>query len=73
MGHFLKILKAQKEDPVNGDWTELVKEDLKLIGESFDENKIKNMNKGLFKYRAIIFRALPDPLPPPDDHLRSFG
>ena len=43
---------AQKEQPTNGDFCELVKEDFKTIGEDLNEFDILAMGK--YKYKKFI-------------------
>ena len=44
-----KIYKAQKNNPSKGDFTELVKADFALIGESPDETAVENSDKHSYK------------------------
>ena len=44
-----RVYKAQKESPTPGDFVELVKEDLNVIGEAFDEETIFMRSKDQFK------------------------
>ena len=41
----MRLYEVQKNYPTPGDFICLVKEDLKTIGEPFDEDKIISMNK----------------------------
>ena len=45
----LKVLNAQNDNPVEGDFINLVKKDLELLGLKYDEAFIKSMNKVKFK------------------------
>lgn len=45
----LKVFKAQEENPLQGDFVTLVKDDFKLIDVPYDENRIKSMSKKQFK------------------------
>ena len=40
-----KIYKAQKQDPINGDWITLVKEDLKLVNIHLNDKEISEAKK----------------------------
>ena len=60
-----RIYQAMKEEPIKGDWIELVKEDLESIDMSIeDEEKIKNMTEAKFKkivkekIREVAFKKL---------------
>ena len=44
-----RIYEAQKENPVKGDWIELLKEDFKFIGEEINEKHIKEFSKAQYK------------------------
>ena len=44
-----KLFKAQEENPLQGDFVNLVKDDFKLIDVPYDENRIKSMSKKQFK------------------------
>ena len=44
-----KVYNAQKLFPVKDDWIHSVKEDLDILGISFDEEKIKSTKKEAFK------------------------
>jgi hypothetical protein len=46
-----RIYEAQKENPVTGDWTEMVKADLAKINEEVNEQLIKAESKNVFKNR----------------------
>ena len=48
----LRILKAQNDNPLDGDYINLVKKDLELLGLSYDDKFIKSMNK--IKFKAFI-------------------
>ena len=43
------MFNAQKDDPISGDWINLIKSDFELINEPFDENKIKMMTVKTYK------------------------
>ena len=45
----VRVFNAQKDNPLNGDFIFLVKKDLDLIGQKYDEKFIKSMNKLKFK------------------------
>ena len=47
-----RVYMAQKEQPTNGDFSELVKEDFKTIGEDLNEFDILAMGK--YKYKKFI-------------------
>ena len=59
-----KVFEAQKENPVKGDWSEQVKEDLEIIGMVDKENEIEAMSKSQFKaevrhrIREYVFKML---------------
>ena len=44
-----KVYNVQKLFPVKDDWIHIVKEDLEILGISFDEEKIKSTKKEAFK------------------------
>jgi hypothetical protein len=44
-----RVYEIQKVETSKGDWIELIRDDFELIGETFDENIIKSMNKHKFK------------------------
>ena len=44
-----KVFKAQWENPTKGDFSELVKEDLDMIGAKYDENILLGYSKAQFK------------------------
>jgi hypothetical protein len=46
-----RIYEAQKENPVTGDWTEMVKNDFKMINVELNESQIKDESKMEFKNR----------------------
>ena len=44
-----RVYEAQKKNPTKGDWIQLVMNDLDLIGEQLDEERIRSMSKNKFK------------------------
>ena len=44
-----KVFKAQLENPTKGDFSELVKKDMEILGTNNDENILCNLNKAQFK------------------------
>ena len=44
-----RVYKTQKSNPSSGDFVKLVESDLETIGEEFDENLIRSMDKEKFK------------------------
>ena len=58
-----RVYQAQKENPSKGDFIELVKTDLDMIGEPFNEEEIISKNKNTFKThikRKVIEAAFRD-------------
>ena len=59
-----RVYIAQKENPTEGDFAELVKKDFELLGEVIDENKIEAMDSKTYKdhikakIREIAFKDL---------------
>ena len=45
----VRVLNAQKENPINGDFIKLIKQDFTLIDKEYDERLLKSMNKKKFK------------------------
>ena len=41
----------QKEEPVKGDWVELVRQDFKFINEEMNDDEIKKIPKNVYKER----------------------
>ena len=46
-----RIYYKQKEDPLKGDWYELLKKDFEFIGEEIDEKNIASIPKSEYKAR----------------------
>ena len=47
-----KVYNCQKENPVKGDWIELLRKDFTDIGMEMDEEKIKSETKMQYKSRV---------------------
>ena len=44
-----RVYRAQSDRPTKGDFVELVKADLEMIGATLNENEIQTQTKGEFK------------------------
>ena len=44
-----KVYKAQQENPVKGDWVQLLEKDLEMLGMVLNEDKVKELSKAQYK------------------------
>ena len=44
-----KVYKAQQENPVKGDWVQLLEKDFEMLGMVLNEDKVKELSQAQYK------------------------